>query len=333
MGLGSTVKAIYSNLFNQLEGTKALLGEVAFGTGTVFWVDPVAGSNLNNGRTRATAFATTAYALTQCVANRGDVIIRLPGNEWIDDAVAGAASIAMNVAGVTLIGSTAFQLDQGEVYAAYGRYGAGGWGAGTAAGPVFEVTQPCAIIGILAVCDAAYVLLPHNGSAIQLNGQAGAGQGSYNYISKCRFVNWGVAGVGIDIYGASYNLIEDCVFEGLVTAGIYVDAQVHNSTYNTIRNNIFRSGGSGITLRGGTHNNDYIDNFFDHDLVAASGIVGTGGAAGNCLGNKFALSEAGGVGGAYDAALAGRQAAGFYCAGNWYIDVPAGLGAATDPTS
>jgi hypothetical protein len=348
MGLGNVTKAIwtllqgttnpnvaalYNNLYQRLEGAKSGVGGTVCSIGNVFYVDPVGGSDANNGLTPATAFATTAFALTQCVANNGDVIIRMPGGEYIDDNVPGAAEIAMNVAGVSLIGLNAFAPDMPESFAYYGRYGAGGWGAGTAAGPVFVVTEPCTIIGILAVCDAAYALLPHNGSAIQLNGQAGFGYGSYNYIAKCRFVNWGVAAVGIDIYGASYNWIEDCVFEGLVTAGIYVDAQVHNSTYNTIKRNIFRSGGSGITLRGGTHDNDFIENFFGRGLVAASGIIGTGGAAGNCFGNKFALSEAGGVGGAYDAVLAARQAAGFFCAGNWYIDIPAGLATATDPTS
>ena len=348
MGLGSTVKAIwqllqgttnpdvvalYNNLYQRLEGAKSGIGGIISSCGNVFYVDPVNGLNTNNGRTPATAFQTTAYALTQCVADNSDVIIRMPGPEWIDDNVPGAAAIAMNVAGVSLIGVNAYQPDKPEAFAYYGRYGAGGWGAGTALGPVFEVTAPCAIIGIMAVCDAAYALLPHNGSAIQLNGQVGAFEGSYNYIAKCRFVNWGVSGVGIDIYGASYNWIEDCVFEGLVTAGIYIDAQVHNSTYNVLRKNLFRSGGSGITLRAGTHNNDIIENFFDRDLVAASGIIGTANAGANCFNNKFALSEAGGVGGAYDAVLAARQAAGFYCAGNWYIDIPAGLATATDPTS
>jgi len=76
--------------------------------GKVFWVyngsttqpGQIAGSNGNNG-TFNKPFATIAYALTQCTANRGDIIIVRPGHaETIPDA----ATLAFNVAGVAIIG-------------------------------------------------------------------------------------------------------------------------------------------------------------------------------------------------------------------------------------
>lgn len=76
--------------------------------GRVFWVyngtttqpGQIAGSNGNNG-TFNKPYATIAYALTQCLANRGDIIIVRPGHaETINDAV----TLAFNVAGVAIIG-------------------------------------------------------------------------------------------------------------------------------------------------------------------------------------------------------------------------------------
>ncbi len=43
--------------------------------GDFFFVDHFAGSNLNDGRTRSTAFETITYALTQCASGNNDVII------------------------------------------------------------------------------------------------------------------------------------------------------------------------------------------------------------------------------------------------------------------
>jgi len=76
--------------------------------GKVFWVyngtvtqsGQTGGSNGNDG-TFNRPFATIAYALTKCTANRGDIIIVRPGHaETIPDA----ATLALNVAGVAIIG-------------------------------------------------------------------------------------------------------------------------------------------------------------------------------------------------------------------------------------
>jgi len=106
----------------------ALLG--AGGPGTVFFVDPVNGSNGNSGRTQDKAFATTQHAINQCVANRGDTIVRMPGNEYSDEAGAGAGvAIAMNKRGITLIGAHIYNPDMSEGLYSYGRYDSTlGWG-------------------------------------------------------------------------------------------------------------------------------------------------------------------------------------------------------------
>lgn len=76
--------------------------------GEVFWVgnstvlrpQQRAGANGNRG-TFLDPFATLAYALTQVVASRGDIIFVMPGHT---ETIADATTLAMHVAGVAVIG-------------------------------------------------------------------------------------------------------------------------------------------------------------------------------------------------------------------------------------
>lgn len=76
--------------------------------GQVFWVyngtailpGQRGGSDANKG-TFNSPFATLAYAVSQCVANRGDIIVIKPGHA---ETITSATSIPVNVAGVAIIG-------------------------------------------------------------------------------------------------------------------------------------------------------------------------------------------------------------------------------------
>lgn len=76
--------------------------------GNVFWVGnsstlipgTVTGANGNPG-TFQKPFATWAYALTQCTASAGDIILVKPGHT---ESIADAATLALNVAGVATVG-------------------------------------------------------------------------------------------------------------------------------------------------------------------------------------------------------------------------------------
>lgn len=75
-------------------------------TGKYFFVSSLTGSNGNpgsgtGGTTPANPFATLTYALAQCTANNGDVIILMPGHA---ETISAAAGIAINKAGVTIVG-------------------------------------------------------------------------------------------------------------------------------------------------------------------------------------------------------------------------------------
>ncbi len=68
-------------------------------SGNYFFVSSTTGSDGNSGKFNA-PYATTTQALTQCVADRGDVICYLSGHA---ETITAAAGIAVSIAGVTLI--------------------------------------------------------------------------------------------------------------------------------------------------------------------------------------------------------------------------------------
>lgn len=69
--------------------------------GKTFWVSSLTGSNGNSGTSRNDPVATIDYAIGLCTASKGDVILCLPGHA---ESITGAASIAADVAGITIVG-------------------------------------------------------------------------------------------------------------------------------------------------------------------------------------------------------------------------------------
>lgn len=68
--------------------------------GKVFWVDSTSGSNGNKG-TYEQPFSTIDYAVGRCRASKGDIIFVKPGHV---ETVTAAGGLALDVAGITLIG-------------------------------------------------------------------------------------------------------------------------------------------------------------------------------------------------------------------------------------
>lgn len=63
--------------------------------------DGVAGADATSAGTYQRPFATIDYAIGQCVANRGDVVLVMPGHT---ETIAAAAGVNQDVAGVAVIG-------------------------------------------------------------------------------------------------------------------------------------------------------------------------------------------------------------------------------------
>lgn len=70
-------------------------------TGKYFFVDSVTGSNGNSGADSIHPFATIDFAVGQCTANKGDIIIVMPGH---NETITSATSLVVDVAGVSIIG-------------------------------------------------------------------------------------------------------------------------------------------------------------------------------------------------------------------------------------
>jgi hypothetical protein len=70
-------------------------------TGSYFFVDSTTGSNGNSGETPTTALATIDSAVGKCTANKGDVIVVMPGHT---ETITTAGGLDLDVAGITVVG-------------------------------------------------------------------------------------------------------------------------------------------------------------------------------------------------------------------------------------
>ncbi|TXH51512.1 MAG: hypothetical protein E6Q97_18275 [Desulfurellales bacterium] len=68
--------------------------------GKVYWVSSVIGSDGNRG-TFDRPFATIDYAVGRCAANKGDIIMVMPGHV---ETVSAAGGLALDVAGIAIVG-------------------------------------------------------------------------------------------------------------------------------------------------------------------------------------------------------------------------------------
>lgn len=179
-----------------------LWAQIPNSSGNVYWVAPSASytvhgdafsaSDNNDGLSPDRAMLTIDAAVSACTADAGDVVVCLPGSHTL------SASVAMDVAGVTLMGLPS--------------------GAGNYLKQKTSVTAPASDQGInvtAANCEIAYLnIIPATtDSGIDLTANA-----DQLHIHHCSFdmatpaVN--AATIGIDAIGAASNLLVDhCYFE------------------------------------------------------------------------------------------------------------------------
>lgn len=78
-----------------------VVGSGILTSGSVYWVSSTTGSNGNSGTEPSRPFATIDYAIGRCTANKGDVILVMPGHT---ESVTAAGGIDCDVAGISIIG-------------------------------------------------------------------------------------------------------------------------------------------------------------------------------------------------------------------------------------
>jgi hypothetical protein len=91
-----------SSIFDLRDGGLGSGGQVPFTTGSYFYVHSGTGSNASGGGSSPSApLATIDYAIGLCTANKGDVIVVMPGHA---ENIAAATTLALDVAGVQIVG-------------------------------------------------------------------------------------------------------------------------------------------------------------------------------------------------------------------------------------
>ena len=75
--------------------------QVPSSTGTYFFVHSGTGSSANDGKTPTYPLATIDQAVNKCTADKGDVIVVMPGHA---ESVSAAAGIDADVAGISIVG-------------------------------------------------------------------------------------------------------------------------------------------------------------------------------------------------------------------------------------
>jgi hypothetical protein len=76
-------------------------GQIPTTTGTYYFVDSSTGSAGNEGTDPSKPLATIDGAVNKCTANKGDVIIVMPGHA---ETIASASTLVPDVAGITIVG-------------------------------------------------------------------------------------------------------------------------------------------------------------------------------------------------------------------------------------
>lgn len=92
----------FSDMVQHLGGVPASVGaQLPISTGTYFWVYSGTGNDGNSGLKPGEPLATIDAAIGKCTADKGDVIVVMPGHA---ESIADATSLVVDVDGVSIIG-------------------------------------------------------------------------------------------------------------------------------------------------------------------------------------------------------------------------------------
>lgn len=214
-----------SPVFNRkrLDQFFALMPAGAAQVGSVFYVDPGDGDDNNTGETPDKAKKTSQAGIDLCVANRGDVVIRMRGGEAVTSVV------DFNCAGMSFIaeGYGMAPLAIGEYFSIYSTT--------LTADPTAIVTADGVTIAGIAFVGVDAGATFYDGAALLLRASLSDTATAAPFgvrIVDCRFPKWNIANrIGIGIDGASDSIIEHCAFEGVgadFDSGIYVQGATQN---------------------------------------------------------------------------------------------------------
>ena len=235
------------------------------GKGKVLYVDPVFGSDGNNGLTPKLAKATmqnaldngSSYSLTDGTSDgKGDVIIRMPGFETVT-----AKIDADSRPNVTIVAATAGQQLFGDRLAAFTQAD-----SGYTSGPVLDISyRSVSLYGLGFSSRATAGENDKEGSIVRyiadsnVSGGQASGGGQFFTVRNCLFRD-GAAGnpFGIYLEGAGPCQIMNNQFgyatAGIGPGGIALHGSLSNNTTDVnIQDNLFFACPVGVRFDNGTH--------------------------------------------------------------------------------
>jgi hypothetical protein len=187
--MAKTARSIYSQerigetFYTREEAVKALRPNP---DSELFIADPTDGASALN------------TAIGKCVADRGDVVLVLPGSHNV------TAPALFNKRGITVVSAELGMAEVGEKFtvSAHSSY---------TDGPVGVVSAPCRIVGL----GFAGRSLEEESLLID-SGGAGGFSGGFSSLEYCRFSAWfGAIDAGVRMKGGALNHLLGCSFDGL----------------------------------------------------------------------------------------------------------------------
>lgn len=263
----------------------------------------------NDGTDPCYPLATISQAITNATDGRGDVVYVAPGT------YNPTAAITVDKADIAIIGQpiggNPLQPENGTVVYPAASY---------TTGPMFILEVPCTLAYMdIITRNVAHTAAPATASAsVAIDGDDGAFNGGFIHIHNCRFTDWWGAEYGIWFYAGTYNLVENCCFEGFDSAGVaFGSSPGNNPDYNIVRDCYFYDCVNGIEhITAATpHNFIYQNNVFvdytdaiDFNDQAADGLV---------CGNYYETATDAAT---YDITVAAAQVHGINFSGNHYSE-------------
>jgi hypothetical protein len=229
-------------------------------TGNIFWVDSGATSggadSTNYGKSPASPFLTIDYAIGKCTANNGDIIYVMPGHA---ETLSGATSLAIDVAGIKIVGMGAgYSIPKLTLSAAASTIAITAENTHLENLWLYDAFTGAVTAGITASAAAGGLVLKNiimeesASNAVFTLGISVAAAAHHVVIEGLQ--HYGVAGgaavSAIKFVGASnFSVIKNCVIYGDFS-GAAVDLTTAASTYLTVRDNYVHNvdGSAGLTI-------------------------------------------------------------------------------------
>lgn len=296
-----------SPVFNKyrLDQFFALMPGGAAQIGEIFYVDPGEGDDNNTGETPDKAKKTSQAGIDLCVANRGDVVIRMRGGENV------TATVTFDCAGMTFIaeGYGMAPLAIGEYFAIYSD--------SLTADPVAIVSADGVTIAGIGFAGDDAGSLYFSGAALLIGGEGEASPFGVRIVD-CRFPKWGLDNrIGLAIDGSSDCLVEHCSFEGGgadFDSGIYLQGPMQNIEIRDCR---FRDCTYGILCGTFTGSPDGPHAIIKSNIFEDSKVFSAGDGLGALVDN---WSEGATDSGSYNDSVTNLKSAGWTFSDNHYLE-------------